>query len=441
MKPPPNHRAVEWLHGELPGLVAEGLLTPEAADTLRARYTLPERRTAASVAVIGFSALAASFIIAGIILILAANWEVLTRGMRAAIAFVPLLIGQGMVAYTLVKRSDSTAWRESSALFLTGAIGAAISLIGQTYHLPGSLHGFLGVWMLLAWPLIYLLNSSLLALLAMSASLGWAADGMVLNKAMYLWLFIGGLLPHMALACRANPRGLRFQLLSWGFVHFLLSVPAVFNLYYQTSHWLMGYSLLLGVLLLFGLTPAAGPWWNPYRLTGGAALAVLSVMLTFGFLWEPEEPYGYIAGETLRQRLPFLPAFSVFTILPGLALLAWHGYKGNRLALIWGGIPFFVVLGRYMVGHDTSPDVFIMLGNAYVLLLAIASIREGVDQGAVGLTNIGMALLAAFFAIRFIDLDLPFVIRGMLFIIIGVGFLFGNVYLARRARANRKAAA
>ncbi len=441
MKPPPNARALEWLHGELPGLVAEGLLTPEGAETIRARYALPERRTAASVAIIGFSALAALFIVSGIILILAVNWEMLTRGMRAAIAFVPLLTGQGLVAYTLLKRPDSTAWREGSAFFLTGAIGASIALIGQTYHLPGSYDGFIGVWMLLAWPLIYLLNASLLALLLMAAALSWGAETMLPGKGMYVWLFVGGLLPHLALACRANPRGLRFQVLSWGFAGFLLALPATFDLYVLTSHWVIGYALLFGLMLLFGLTPAAGPWGNPYRLIGGASLAVLCVLLTFGFAWEGDANYEYVLDGELKRRLSLLPAFSILTIVPSLGLLAYHGIRLQRLPLLWGGIPFFVLAGRYFISTGTSPDVFIMLANAYVLVLALGTIREGVAQGAVGLTNVGMALLAAFFTMRFFDLDLPFFIRGVLFILIGIGFLCGNIYLARRMRGNGKAAA
>jgi hypothetical protein len=42
-----------------------------------------------------------------------------------------------------------------------------------------------------------------------------------------------------------------------------------------------------------------------------------------------------------------------------------------------------------------------------------------------------MGMMAAFAAVRFFDLDLPFVVRGVLFICIGVAFLAGNIYLAR----------
>jgi hypothetical protein len=34
-------------------------------------------------------------------------------------------------------------WREGTATFLVFAVGAAIALIGQTYHLPGDLGSFL----------------------------------------------------------------------------------------------------------------------------------------------------------------------------------------------------------------------------------------------------------------------------------------------------------
>ena len=430
----PNARTLEWLYAELPALVAAGLVSPEGAEGIKERYGVPERRSAASVAVIGLSALGASFIIGGVILLLGSNWEELTRGMRAVIAFIPLLIGQGLAGYTLLRRFDSTAWRESSALFLTGAIGASIALIGQTYHLPGSLESFLTIWMILAWPLIYLLNASTVAVLAMAAALGWAAETDNTWKPFYIWLFLAGLLPHLALACRANPRGLRFQFLSWCFVAYLCLMPLAFNMYPGFSGWLGGYAGLFGVLLLFGLTPAAGPWGNPYSLIGGAATAVFAIAITFPDLWEglARNATDRLDSQYVFMLLPFV--LWLATRLLYFGLLAYHIVNRQRLPVLWGALPLLVIGSMWLLPRGLSPDIVVLLSYAYVLILSIATIREGVASGAVGLTNIGMGMMAAFAAVRFFDLDLPFVVRGVLFICIGVAFLAGNIYLARRMK-------
>jgi hypothetical protein len=48
--------------------------------------------------------------------------------------------------------------------------------------------------------------------------------------------------------------------------------------------------------------------------------------------------------------------------------------------------------------------------------------------------NAGLLVLAALIMARFFDSQFGFVIRGIAFIVLGVGFLAANVYLVRRAR-------
>jgi len=45
------------------------------------------------------------------------------------------------------------------------------------------------------------------------------------------------------------------------------------------------YVLLGSVLLLFGLSPWAGPAWNPGLLAGGTGTAVASIVLTMSPFW------------------------------------------------------------------------------------------------------------------------------------------------------------
>ncbi len=90
----------------------------------------------------------------GIILLVAHNWDDLSRFSKTIFAFIPLLVGQGMCAYTLIKKKNSAAWRECSAVVLFFAIATSISLVSQTYHISGTMSGFLLTWMLLAAPVI-----------------------------------------------------------------------------------------------------------------------------------------------------------------------------------------------------------------------------------------------------------------------------------------------
>jgi uncharacterized membrane protein len=149
---------------DLTELVQAGVIDQLTADKI-SNYYATKTTSPQSKMVIVFGILGSLLVSLGIILILAHNWDDLTRTTKSIFAFIPLVIGQGLCAFSLWKKRDSTAWREASAVFLYFAIGACISLISQIYNIPGNLTSFLLTWLLLGLPLVYLLNSSSASLL------------------------------------------------------------------------------------------------------------------------------------------------------------------------------------------------------------------------------------------------------------------------------------
>jgi len=85
---------VLWLRRELPELVGQGVIQSEVAERIRQHYGETEMagRTTKRWAIVLFSILGAALIGGGIILLLAHNWEELSRPMRAAISVAPLAI-------------------------------------------------------------------------------------------------------------------------------------------------------------------------------------------------------------------------------------------------------------------------------------------------------------------------------------------------------------
>src|SRR5665811_478506 len=87
-----NKKAIQWLYGEMPRLVEEGIVTPDAEARLHARYGRVEPARPARLAVIIFGVLGALLIGAGLILVLPHNWPPLSRPMRAGPSFLPLVL-------------------------------------------------------------------------------------------------------------------------------------------------------------------------------------------------------------------------------------------------------------------------------------------------------------------------------------------------------------
>jgi len=155
-----DRSGIRWLLAELPELVTRGVLSQETADALRQHYSTevsePPRR-------FGFvlSAILGSLLVgAGIVLLVAHNWDFLSRPIRCAIAFTPLVLSQALAVFVLLRRGGSAAWRETAAILNIAAIGTAIALISQTYQIQGDFARFILVWMILGLPVVYLFQTS-----------------------------------------------------------------------------------------------------------------------------------------------------------------------------------------------------------------------------------------------------------------------------------------
>jgi uncharacterized membrane protein len=151
---------IRWLYNELPKLVGAGILSADEAERLRVHYGEVAESPKGRLALLVFGVLGSLLVGAGVILLFAHNWEQLTRPARTVIALTPLVCGQSLALWGVWTGRRSSAWRESVATLITLAIGAAIALVGQTYHIPGDPGAFLLTWMLLALPLVYLLEAS-----------------------------------------------------------------------------------------------------------------------------------------------------------------------------------------------------------------------------------------------------------------------------------------
>lgn len=421
---------IQWLYAELPQLVRDGVLTQAQADALRARYGDAQPASRASIITILFSVLAASFIAGGVILVLASNWDELGRGARAVLSALPLLAGQLAVAFTLWKRSDSVAWREGSGILLAGGIGASIALIGQTYHIPGDSQSFLFVWILLGLPLVYLLGATTVALAGMAATVTWAMgqSGYDGETAEFYWLFLAALLPHIVWAWRESQAGPRFQVLGWGLCGMLAFMPVALP-YDLRDGWILIYAALASAGVLLGVSPWAGWRRNPFLLCGGAATATLGLMLSMQGLWASgwneweREQAGY-GGMALGVVAMALPA----------ALFVLRRAEGSRLVMAWAALSVLSLAAYILARAGTDPGLLGLVFNGYVFALGVMTLVEGARSGRLGLANIGMALVSLLAILRFFDSELGILMRGVIFILVGAGFLVVNLYIARRGR-------
>ncbi|WP_187260837.1 DUF2157 domain-containing protein [Pontibacter beigongshangensis] len=419
---------------DLPELVQAGVITQETADRIRAYYTAgagkPQNRLLLVSGILG-----ALLIGLGIILIIAHNWDDLNRSAKTALAFLPLLIGQLLGGYTLLKKQASVVWREAAATFLFLSVGATISLVSQVYHIPGNLSSFLLTWMLLGLPLVYILASSFASLFylagityyAVETGYGYQWAG---RDAYLFWLLLLLALPHYLRLVRNNVAG-NFTV----FHHWLvpLSVLIAMGTVAGSAGELLfvAYMSLLGIYCIIGSTGSFKTLRfrnNGYLFMGIIGTLGILLTLTFRVFWEE------IAREKL---LSFSPEMMASLLLGSLALLLlflkWQRYTFKAISLM--EYLFLIFIPIFSIG-SYSAILATVLVNLLVLGIGLLTVRAGATKNDLGLLNAGLLIIAALIISRFFDTNISFVLRGLLFVLVGIGFFLANFWMLKKRKAH-----
>eukprot|EP00320_Phaeocystis_rex_P001638 CAMPEP_0119066344 /NCGR_PEP_ID=MMETSP1178-20130426/8924_1 /TAXON_ID=33656 /ORGANISM="unid sp, Strain CCMP2000" /LENGTH=120 /DNA_ID=CAMNT_0007047939 /DNA_START=24 /DNA_END=383 /DNA_ORIENTATION=+ len=118
------------LSKDIDELKAAGVISEETARDIHAYYHNKQEFSTNRLFMI-FGVLGAILVGLGIILIIAHNWDDLSRTVKTIFAFVPLLTGQLLCVYGKFIKKDSAVWKESAPAFLCLTVAACISLVSQ----------------------------------------------------------------------------------------------------------------------------------------------------------------------------------------------------------------------------------------------------------------------------------------------------------------------
>jgi hypothetical protein len=422
-----EQKHVRWLEGELPKLIAAGVLPAEAAEKLRQHYRAGSggegggRRGA----ILVFSILGGGLIGAGLILLIAHNWEQLGRPARTVVSVLPLVAAQALAAFVLRWKPASTAWREGVGAFWTLAIGASIALVGQTYHISGDLPAFVLTWTLAALPVVYVLRCSTAALLFWAGTTSWAATASsgTLERH-WFWLVAALAVPHLWREARVDRYRPRVIWMVWvlagcGAIGAGLGLP-------DGGHrlWVPVFASYFGALYLLGsfwFAEGRSVWQRPLQSLGAVGVLVVALALTFADPWDH-----WTRG---NRWLVLIQSPLVAWPVLALGLWAYRWRQPEPVALWFGALPVLAVAGmRAPVG------LMVVVLNLYVLALGIALIAMGVRDRRLSVVNLGLLVTSGLILARFFDSDMSIILRALAFMGVGVGFLVTNVVLIRRGR-------
>ncbi len=435
-----HHR---WLAKQLPAWEREGIVTSDAARTLRERYAIEPRGGLAQMIV---GAVGALLIGTGLIAVLASNWDDFPRWVRLGLAFGPLA-GSQMVSWRVLRKDTAAKpWqREASAVVQTLAAGGAMALVSQIYNLPGKWTDLIFWWCLVSVPLAWVLRSQAVAMMYLAGIAVWTvtqasereiSSGAIGIADLRLWfpVLLAGIVPLWpGPALRDRPAPVCRLVLTVSALLGLLAVAASTTV--RPAHIVPSFTgfpwlamLSAAAVLLFPLDRVgiAEPLVRkPQVLLGGGALVVMALIGTFE---GPARDFVEGVGATASLGWCWL----LLAVVLGFAVLAFR--QGRFAALAVAGLAVVPLLAAPLSAHDATgwpvaiTYTLVLLATAIVLIVLEFLGRQGAAR-------IGAALIALLVILRMADTDISLLVKGLAFIVIGSGFLAFNAFITRRRAA------
>jgi hypothetical protein len=442
-----NRRCIRWLRGELPSLVSSGTITAENAGAIERYYESADARRGNFGFVI-LASVGAALVGAGIILLVAHNWDELSRAARTVIAFLPLLGAQALVAFVLLRRNESRPWRELAAILDVAAVATSISLVSQTYQIQGTFAEFLRTWLLLSLPIVYLLRTTLGAVAYLIGSIVWLIHrgGFFGGSSSpnFFWLLLLLLVPYFLWRYRIARDTRETATLAVA-----LAIAVIFGVgstteFARADIGELAFAGLLTTIYLCGMKFFAQPngRLHPLAFVGGIGLGITALVLSFEALWHRSGSFSWSDRDAAGT---IALAIEIFFPVTAICLAAWDLLRKRArfsvpaallpvvTAIAWWIAHLCKVESRYESTRCSSSAALLL--NIYALWLGIDILARGIRANSVARANFGLLLIGGLALCRFFDSDLSFVTRGVGFIAVGAGFLVANVIMFRRKRA------
>ena len=438
----------QWLEKELPSWINEGIVNQEGAKMLLERYQGEKKLGTASG--MAFSLVGFALVGLGIISILAYNWDTLGHMERTVLALF-LLVGAQLFSFGVKHfRPNDRALLEGSGVLWFLMVGAALAIIGQTYHLGGNLLDFLSVWLLLSFGIVFLMPSCGVAFFQIFLwTMVWIMNrqdftslmNMSSNHSLSPWLlallalaWLGYYVWRLKEAKDANAT----LLLSWGLAICLVVIFLVEVIIYARFTNNLGDTLILGALFcatfylsgMLYLSHGEKTWQRPFERIGklGAFLLLLSHVSFASWRWM-NKPLSHLAQQEYHYSGLLWILAILFLALVGF-LVRTHKRVPSESLVILSPVIFWVY-SILQNQPETSHYEAMLLINVSLLAGASWMIYCGAKEVKIGLVNQGMILIALSGWIHFMDAKFDLVAKGVAFIVTGIIFLAINA-MARR---------
>ena len=427
------------IQNELTELLENKIISEDTAKGIRNYYKGKAGKSENKLFII-FGILGALLTGLGIILIVAHNWDEFSLTVKTTFAFIPLITGQLICGFVLFKKIDSSVWRESSTVFLFFAVGTCISLISQIYHIEGELSSFILTWMALCIPLVYIMRSSATSLLYIIGITFYAVDtgysGSNDMMSFIYWIMLMLIIPYYIMLIRRSENS-NFLYIHNVFIPLSLIITLGTISEDNSQIMYLAYMYLFTIFIIISNTN-----FSSDRVKSSGALSFFGIsgilfilfVLSFNSFWEDLSSASFSFNGIRSYTEIFASVILGITAFALLILRNRNRMSDLKFSTDIFEITFIIFTTIFIIGIYS--DIAVVLINLLLFIIGIMTILKGIKLDHLGILNIGLLIISGIVICRFFDTDLSFIIRGILFVIVGLCFFGANLYLIKKRKTN-----
>lgn len=424
-----SNKYLKWLESQMDAWVDKNIISAEQKLGIEGFYgEMPSERT--EILPVVLAVIGSALVGLGIILLLARNWSEFSRPLRLVISVIPFLAG--MTAAFIIVMRDSAKWtHEAVGVFIPISVIAGLGLIGQTYHSVQPAQSIFLVSALISLPFVYLLDSSIAAIIYifLSAVFVIASPVEYMNvsfaKALAMILLI---IPYSRILDREKRKFEGSWVNTFAVIYGFACMISSTN---QSAYFPEG--LLLYGLIISGIFILRSERFSfPYALSLLLVFGVFFI-LTFNFRWR----YNF-ADSYDTQSLLLLLALAVSSA----AVFFMNHKNGNTDYVRYAAflvIPVVSVIYSTMAYSLSIENAVVWSFNLAFFAVAVIIFANGSrlllrSDASITRANMGLILILAIISKWFFDIDISFLARGILFICLGAAFLIFNYVFSKKKK-------
>jgi len=249
------------------------------------------------------------------------------------------------------------------------------------------------------------------------------------------WLLLGAIFPYYIYLIRSRFHEFYTVIHHWVFP---LSIVIVLGGFTDTHGiWMyFAYFSLFGIYFILGNIRPFSSYpnlQNGYYQIGQIGTAIMMIMLSFKWFWNRLPDRLHSSAEAFSTPEFWLGA-GLTIAAAGLLLFA---VRQNR-SLKTEPFAFLFLMFIFCFYIGTISIYGYLLINFLILITGVLTIRKANKESDFAELNFGLLIFTVLIFSRFFDSNISFLLRGLAFILAGMGFFFVNYRMYRKKLSHEK---